>query len=487
MNCPPHGYQSLLARTLEHALTYLDSLNDVPVAATANLDQLRTALSKPLPEQRVDAVSVIDQLVRDVNGGLNHNASGRFFGWVMGGAVPASVAADWLTSAWDQNSAMYAVAPAAAVVEEVCGAWLLELLALPASASFALVTGCQLAHVTCLAAARNACLNKLGWDVEKKGLVGAPPIVVLTGDQRHGTIERALRLLGMGSDCIVDISSNSKAPGCLPPTALREQLERCAPGQGLIVLLQAGDLNTGAFDNFEELIPLAHEYGAWVHVDGAFGLWAATSEQYRHLTQGVEAADSWATDGHKWLNVPYDCGYAIVANRAAHFRAFSHHASYLSPTEEARDPLDWNPDHSRRARGFATYAAIASLGRRGIADIVEAGCGHADRLVEAMGRLPQAEVVCRPQINQGLVRFVDPRPGATLQHHDACTEAVVSAIARSGEAFFTCTTWAGRRCCRISVSGWNTTDADVQRSIMAVTESLADIVQTLVRIPLLRR
>ncbi len=321
-------------------------------------------------------------------GGLAASAGGRFFGWVIGGAVPAALAADWLTSAWDQNAGMYAVAPAAAVVEEVCGRWLLELLGLPRTASFALVTGCQMAHVTCLAAARNAVLARHGWDVEQQGLVGAPAIRVVTGDQRHGTIERALRLLGLGQRSIVDIPVDENG---LTGAAL-EPVLAAAPDAPTIVLLQAGDLNTGAFDPFPEVIPVAHGYGAWVHVDGAFGLWAATSPDHQRLTAGVEQADSWATDGHKWLNVPYDCGYAIVADREAHRRSFSHRVAYLDHSDVARDQVDWNPEYSRRARGFATYAAIASLGREGIGRIVAECCRHARAIVEGAGALPGVQV-----------------------------------------------------------------------------------------------
>ena len=461
---PDRPYSPLLDRTLKLALAYLDRLPDGPVGAAATLADLRQRLDRPLPSEGREPWAVIEQLATDAAGGLAASTGGRFFGWVIGGAVPAALAADWLTSTWDQNAGMFAVAPAAAVVEEVCGRWLLELLGLPRSASFALVTGCQMAHVTCLAAARNAVLARQGWDVEERGLFGAPAIRVVTGDQRHGTIERALRLLGLGRRSIVDIPVGENG---LTAAAL-EPVLAAAPGTPTVVLLQAGDLNTGAFDPFPDVIPVAHRYGAWVHVDGAFGLWAATSPDHRRFTVGVEQADSWATDGHKWLNVPYDCGYAIVADRETHRRSFSHRVAYLDHSDEARDQVDWNPEYSRRARGFATYAAIASLGREGIGRMVADCCRHAREIVEGAAALPGVQVLCRPRINQGLLRFLDPRPAATEADHDRRTEEVTARILASGEALFACTTWRGWRCMRVSVSGWATTDDDVERTVRAI-------------------
>jgi glutamate/tyrosine decarboxylase-like PLP-dependent enzyme len=412
---------------------------------------------------------VIAHLVEDVREGLTGSAGGRFFGWVIGGSLPAALAADWLTSTWDQNAGMFAVSPAAAVVEEVVGRWLRELLGVPATASFALVTGCQMAHVTCLAAARNAVLTCHGCDVEQRGLFGAPPIRVVTGDQRHGTIERALRILGMGCDCIVDIPVDDK--GQLSGEALQAVLA-AAPDTPTIVLLQAGDLHTGSFDPFADVIPVAHRHQAWVHIDGAFGLWAAACREYQYLTAGAEDADSWATDGHKWLNVPYDCGYAFVADRAAHYRALSHHADYLDHSGDARDQADWNPEYSRRGRGFPTYAAIASLGREGIARMVSNSCRHAWRIVTEAAKLPGVKAMHVPTINQGLLRFFDPKPDATEGDHDRRTEEITERIAVSGEAFFACTTWRGMRCMRVSVCGWQTDDEDIDRAVKAIAESL---------------
>ena len=462
-------FRPALEHALRHALTYLENLEHRPVAARATLETLRSRLAKPLNSAPMAAEHVIDELVADTEGGIVGSASGRFFGWVIGGAVPASLGADWLTSAWDQNAASYACAPAEAVVEEVCGEWLKDLLGLPSAASFALTSGCQTAHVTALAAARHALLERCGWQVEHDGLFGAPRIRVLSSDQFHGSITQAVRLLGMGTACVQGLPSNEA--GELEAATLEEAL-RAAPDAPTIVLLQAGDLNIGAYDSFSELIPLAHRYGAWVHVDGAFGLWANASERYRSLLTGVEQADSWATDGHKWLNVPYDSGFAFVAHADAHRAAMSHYASYVSYNEAVREQKDWTPVWSRRGRGFATYAALREFGREGVAALVERCCEAAHALAVGIAAQPGVELVWAPRINQGLVRFIDPRPDATESDHDAWTDAVTEAVLRTGEALFSNTTWRGKRCMRISVCNWQTDASAVARTIAAVTEVL---------------
>ena len=463
-------YRKPLETAVRASLSHLENLDRAHVAATADLATLRAQLRKPLTADGVPADQVIADLVRDVEGGIIASTGGRFFGWVIGGSVPAAVAADWLTSAWDQNAGLYATSPAAAVVEEVAGEWLKQVLHLPASASFALVSGCQMAHTTCLAAARHALLSKQGWDVNQQGLFGAPPIRILSSDQRHGTFERAIRLLGLGHAQAEYLPVD--AQGRLEPQALEHAFATRAK-EPTIVLLQAGDVNIGAFDPFDALIPIAHKHGAWVHVDGAFGLWAAASPKYARLVRGVEAADSWATDGHKWLNVPFDCGYAIVRDREAHRASMSYRASYLTHDADARDEMDWNPEWSRRARGFPTYAALRQLGTNGVAALVERCCEHAHALVTGIGSLPGAELVWEPVINQGLVRFLDHKPGATEKDHDRRTDEIISAILATGEAFFGGTTWRGRRAMRVSVSSWQTTAEDVQRVIVAVARVLA--------------
>lgn len=463
-------FRTVLEQALAHSLTHLDGLDGAPVAASATLATLRERLSKPLNANGMPAASVIDELVRDSAGGITGNAGGRFFGWVIGGSLPAALAADWLTSAWDQNAASYACAPAEAVIEEVCGAWLKDLLGLPASASFALTSGCQMAHVTALAAARNHLLAGRGWDVERDGLCGAPRIRVLSSDQYHGSITRATRLLGMGTGAVTGLPVNQA--GQLEAATLEQALAE-APDAPTIVLLQAGDLNIGAYDNFADLIPLAHRYKAWVHVDGAFGLWANASARHRHLLAGVEQADSWSTDGHKWLNVPYDSGFAFVAHPESHRKAMSYEASYIAHNDQVREQKDWNPDWSRRGRGVPTYAALRQLGRDGVADMVERCCEHARAIVNGIAALPGAQLVWEPVINQGLVRFLDPQPGATQADHDAWTDRVSDAVTAGGEAFFTNTTWRGQRCMRVSVCNWQTSARDVERAVAAVARVLA--------------
>lgn len=380
----------VLSLAQQHAFSFLNDLDRAPVGATVDVQTLRQQLNKPLAASGLAPEQVITELIKDVEGGLLGSAGGRFFGWVIGGSLPAALAADWLTATWDQNGSLYATSPAAAVVEEVAGLWLKDVLGLPAHASFALVSGCQMAHATCLAAARHGLLSERGWNVEDRGLYGAPPIRILTSGQRHGSFERAVRLLGLGRDQVTCLTSD--ADDRLEPEALRKALES-DPTAPAIVLLQAGDINIGAFDDFAALIPLAKRYGAWVHVDGAFGLWANASPQYAHLLEGVAAADSWATDGHKWLNVPFDCGYAFIAHPDAHRASMSYRAAYLTHDEDARDQMDWNPEWSRRSRGFSTYAALRQLGREGIAELIERCCRHAHALVMGIGSLDGAEVL----------------------------------------------------------------------------------------------
>jgi glutamate/tyrosine decarboxylase-like PLP-dependent enzyme len=361
-------FRKTLEAALYGALSHLEELKSSPVSTTASVHELRCRLGKPLANEGVPAEQVVAELVENVRGGILGSAGGRFFGWVIGGSLPAAVAADWLTSAWDQNAGLYACGPAAAVVEEIVGYWLKDVFGLPADASFALVTGCQAAHTTCLAAARYALLAQRDWDVEKQGLYSAPRIRILTSSAKHGSFERAVRLLGLGQSQIVGLSAD--AQDRLEAGALEQALDADSSAP-TIVLLQAGDINIGACDPFEKLIPIAKRHRAWVHIDGAFGLWAAASSVYRHVVAGVAAADSWATDGHKWLNVPYDCGYAFIRDAEAHRAAMSYRAAYLTHDAEARDEMDWNPEWSRRARGFPTYAALRELGRDGIAALVE--------------------------------------------------------------------------------------------------------------------
>jgi len=458
-------FQTALETAMHHALEYLKTVDERPVGATASLATLRQRLCKEWNQQPMPAEAVVNDLVADVEGGLNNSVSARFYAWVIGGSLPSALAADWLTSAWDQNAGLYSVSPASAIVEEAMGAWLKDVFRLPASTSFALVTGCQMAHTTCLAAARTWLLKKHGWDVEAQGMSGSPQIRIFCG-QRHGSIDRTLRLLGFGSG---SLSGLPVLPdGTLDPTALEAAL-REINHQPAIVLLQAGDINTGRFDDFEALIPIARRYGAWTHVDGAFGLWATASPRFERMVRGVEKAHSWATDGHKWLNVPYDCGYAFVAEPEAHRASMSHQASYLIHQSAVREPMDWNPEFSRRARGFASYAALRELGRLGVQELIERCCDSAAQLVDGLGQLEGVEVLCRPVLNQGLVTFPDPAGARSKEW----TDAVIAAIAAEGTSYFSGTTTSeGRRAMRVSVCNWQTSHDDVVKTLAAVDRVL---------------
>jgi aromatic-L-amino-acid decarboxylase len=448
--------RSALERAAEHAFAFLESLDTRSVATTASLSELRARLGRPLTDRGVPAVQVIDELVADADAGILGSQGGRFFSWVIGGGTPAAMAADWLTTVWDQNTGVFACAPAAAVVEEVAAGWLTELFDLPAGTSVGFVTGAQMAHMTCLAAARHAVLRDRGWDVERKGLAGAPPIRVLANADRHGSIDRAVRYVGIGSDAIQPLRLDED--GRLRPETLHEALN--ASSDPAIVVLQAGELNLAAFDPFEDLAPIARAAGAWTHVDGAFGLWAKVSPKHRHLVRGLELCDSWTTDGHKYLNVPYDSGLAFVRDAEAHRAAMTLSTSYLPAGGAARDAIDWTPEFSRRARGFAVYAALRELGRDGLADLVDRTSRHAHAITVGIGAMPGAELIAASGLNQGLVRFGD----------DARTDAVIAAINATGEAFFGGVTWRGRRAMRISACNWRTTEADVARTLAAVRQ-----------------
>jgi glutamate/tyrosine decarboxylase-like PLP-dependent enzyme len=456
----PLTHRDLLGTTADLAAGFLDSLEERPIFPRTTPEELRATLGGPLPDGPTDPETVVQELAAAADPGTVAIPSGRYFGFVIGGSVPAALAADWLTSTWDQNAGLYAGGPAAAVVEEICLEWLRELLGLPDLVSAGFVTGCQMAHVTALAAARLHVLREAGWDVNRDGLAGAPPIRVLGGDLTHVTVDRALRLLGIGASAMVLVSTDDRF--AMRPDALRSAL---ADGDGpTIVVAQAGEVNTGAFDPFHEIADACDEAGAWLHVDGAFGLWAAASPGLRHLVAGVERADSWATDAHKWLNVPYDSGIAFCAHPDAHRAAMSVQANYLVHADEGgpRDQMDWTPEFSRRARGFPIYAAIRSLGRTGIADMVERCCEHARRFAELLAA-GGAEVLNEVVLNQVLVRFGD----------DARTDAALERVVEDGTCFLSGTTFRGIRAMRVSVSNWQTTDEDVERSASAILRAAA--------------
>jgi glutamate/tyrosine decarboxylase-like PLP-dependent enzyme len=452
--------RALLEQTAARAATYLEGLAERRVAPEVGVDELREALSVPLQRDPLPGDQVVAELCEAAEDGLMATAGPRFFGFVIGGALPAAVAADWLATAWDQNAGLYVAAPAATVAEETAVTWLKQLLRLPADASVGLVTGGQMANFTCLAAARHHVLQQVGWDVERRGLVGAPALHVLAGDSHHVTIPRALRFLGLGTDAVIEVATDRQ--GRMRPEALQTAL-RMAPGP-TIVCAQLGDVNTGALDPVGAIAEVAHAHGAWVHVDGAFGLWARASRRLDAATEGTERADSWSTDAHKWLNVPYDCGLAFTAHPGAHRAAMGTHASYLVHSEGAeRDAMDWNPEFSRRARGLAVYAALRSLGTAGVEALVDRCCALARRFADAFDAADGAEVVNDVVLNQVLVRFPDPA-GDT----DGRTRAVIERVQRDGTCWLGGSTWHGRQVMRISVSGWSTTEEDVDRSVAAV-------------------
>jgi aromatic-L-amino-acid decarboxylase len=463
-----------LDRAVHHARSYLSALESAPVGATTARGALQARLDVPLGVDGLPPDRVVDDLAAAIEGGLIGSAGGRFFAWVIGGALPSAVATEWLMSAWDQNAAIYATSPASSVVEEVAGKWLLDVLRLPPHASFGFTTGCQTAHFTALAAARDHLLRQHGWSVAEDGMAGAPPMRVIATAMHHVSIDRALRYLGIGSRQLTVLPV--AADGRLEAATLEAALT--ASDGPTIVALNAGDLNLGVFDPFTELVPLAHRHGAWVHVDGAFGLFTRASARFDALTAGIDLADSWATDCHKWLNVPQDCGFVAVRHPDAHRRGLTIRDSYFVAEDAARDEIDWNPEWSRRARGFPVYAALRELGRGGVASLVERSVDHCLSLVDGIGALPGAETVWRPTINQGLVRFLAPRPGATPEEHDQCTEDVIVRINQSGEAMFGGVTWNGHRAMRVSVVNWRTTESDVERTVAAVARALGERVST---------
>jgi len=428
-------HEALLRSAALHAARYLDSLGERPVGPPIGVETLRRALGGPLPRQAESPEAILSALVQatqETPGAIMASSGPRFFGFVVGGTLPAALAADWLASAWDQNAGLYVLAPAASVVEEVAAGWLKELLGIPASASTGFVTGCQAANFTALAAARHALLERADWDVEARGLYGAPELAVVVGGEAHVTIHTALQMLGLGRERVHRVAVD--AQGRMLPKALHETLAALT-GRPTLLCVQAGNVNTGAFDPILEIAPLARQHGAWLHVDGAFGLWAGASRAHRHLTAGVEQADSWATDAHKWLNVPYDSGLVFCAHPQAHRAATTATASYLEQTEgKERDPFEWTPEFSRRARGFAVWAALRSLGRSGVEDLIDRGCAQARRFAERLVGGPGIEILNQVALNQVLVRFAPPGGGhgADAASTDAFTRDTVRRTQESG-------------------------------------------------------
>ncbi|HSJ50079.1 MAG TPA: pyridoxal-dependent decarboxylase [Actinomycetota bacterium] len=456
--------RALLRQTADHVADFREDVMGRPVGPTASVEDLRAAFGGLLPEEGTDAEAVIDELVAAADPGIVASVGPRYFGFVIGGSLDAATGADLLTTGWDQPAFNLATSPAALVVEEVTGAWLKEIFGLPAHASFGFVTGAQGANTVGLAAARHRVLASAGWDVERRGLIGAPRVRIVANEERHGTIDRSLRLLGFGADVLEPVATDGN--GAIVPDELARVLDG-GPEAPTIVCLQTGNVNTGACDDLAATCEIGHRRGAWVHVDGAFGLWAAASASTRHLVEGIELADSWGTDGHKWLNLPYDGGFAFCADPEAHAASMAYTAAYLvgQGTAGVRAPGDYVVESSRRARGFPAWAALRELGRRGVEDLVDGCCALARRFAERLGAVEGLSVVNDVVLNQVLVSFGD----------DERTDRVIDAVQRDGTCWMGGTTWRGRRLMRISVSNWTTTAEDVDRSAAAIERIHAEL------------
>ncbi|HEX9161039.1 MAG TPA: pyridoxal-dependent decarboxylase [Thermoanaerobaculia bacterium] len=446
--------ETVLRRAFHHASAYLRELEERPVGPRATRDELMSELDVPLTEEGEDGVAVLDSLASVAPSGTMATAGPRFFGFVIGGSLPVTVGADWMLSAWDQNTGIYVASPIVAVAEDVARVWLLDLLQLPPESSVGYTTGGQMSNFTCLAAARHAVLRNAGWNVEEQGLQGAPTVNVVVSAEAHITIFVALRYLGLGTK---SIHVPTDEQGRMRGDALRNALRNLSGPT--IVCAQAGNVNSGSFDALREIAEATRERGAWLHVDGAFGLWAAASRRKRHLIDGVELADSWATDAHKWLNVPYDCGLAIVRDSAAHRASMTSSAAYLEQTSgKERDALDWVPEFSRRGRGVTVYAALRTLGRLGVEDLVDRLCDRAQQFAQVLGRDQRAKILNDVVLNQVLVRFGD----------DQRTRETIARVQQDGTCWLGGTSWHDMAAMRISVSNWATSEEDVERSAEAI-------------------
>ncbi|MGH2922680.1 MAG: pyridoxal phosphate-dependent decarboxylase family protein [Solirubrobacterales bacterium] len=455
------GYERVLAIAEDRARSFLEELPDRPVRESATVEELRRSLDGELPEAGEDPATVVEELAEAAEPGLIALSSPRYFGFVVGGAMPAALGADWLATAWDQIGSLYVCGPSASVAEEVAGKWVLDLIGLPDSSGFGLTTGGTMANFAGIAAGRHAVLERSGWDVEARGLQGAPEVRVFAGDHAHATIFVALRMLGLGSERAISVGADDA--GRMIPADLDAALGR---GDGpAIVCAQSGEVNTGCFDPFVELAEVCERHGAWLHVDGAVGLWAAASPELRHLTEGIERADSWSTDAHKWLNVPYDSGFIAVKEAAALRGAMGISAPYLTGAADARDSYQYVPESSRRARGFALYAALRSLGRGGVAELVERTSRLARLMAEELDANPSLELLNEVVINQVLVAIAGDRSGEA-------TAAAIERVQDDGTCWLAGTTWRGRAAIRISVCNWRTSEDDIRRSAAAIRDAV---------------
>src|SRR5215210_967980 len=457
------SYDRVLEVAVERAHRYLSAADDRPVREAASVDELRSLFDAELPEEGEDPAAVVDALAEAAEPGLIALANPRYFGFVIGGTLPAALGADWLAGAWDQIASLYVCGPSASVAEEVAGRWVLDLVGLPQEAAFGLTTGGTMANFSGIAAGRHAVLERQGWHVEAKGLNGAPAVRVLVGEHAHATIFVALRLLGLGAQNAIRVRADDA--GRMDPEALAAELDR---GDGpAIVCAQGGEVNTGCFDPFPALAEICERHGAWLHVDGAVGLWAGASHEFDALTEGLERADSWSTDAHKWLNVPYDCGFIAVAEPGALRGAMGISAPYLTAAPDARDSYQYVPESSRRARGFVLYAVLRSLGRKGVADLVERTSRLARLMAEELEADPGLEVLNEVVINQVLVGIAGDEDGEA-------TAAAVERIQDDGTCWLAGTRWRGRPAIRISVCNWRTSAEDVRRSAAVIREAVRE-------------
>jgi glutamate/tyrosine decarboxylase-like PLP-dependent enzyme len=452
------AFDPLLDRAHDHARDWLRALPDRHVGALASRDALMAVLRMRLSTVGEDPAAVLDAIAAQAPAGAVACGAPRYFGFVVGGSFPVALAADWLVSTWDQNAGIHVLSPLTAALEEIAAHWLLDLFGLPADAGVGFATGCQMANVTCLAAARHGVLRRVGWDVERDGLPGAPRVHVVASAESHVTIDVALRYLGFGTAGVKRVASDDQ--GRMRADDLARVLAGC--DGPTIVCAQAGNVNTGAFDPLREIGEACNAHGAWLHIDGAFGLWARTSAsaRIRALADGIDLADSWATDAHKWLNVPYDCGVALVKSREDHRAAMTTSAAYLVQTQGVdRDAVDWVPDFSRRARGVPGYANLRALGRTGIADLVDRLCARARQMAAGLAEEQGVRILADVVLNQVLVRFGDD---------DDLTRRVIAGVQADGTCWLGGTTWQGKAAMRISVSNWATTEDDAARSVAAI-------------------
>jgi glutamate/tyrosine decarboxylase-like PLP-dependent enzyme len=455
-------YEPLLTRAHALARAHLDTLDRDRVTASARYADLLAALAVPLQDDPIDATTVIEELAATVSPGLVATPGPRYFGFVTGGTLPVTVAADWLVSAWDQNAALHVMSPAASAIEEAAARWILDLLALPAGAAVGFVTGATMANMTALAAARHEVLRRTGWDVEAHGLQGAPRVEVFAGAEAHASIFSATRLLGLGSSIVTRVEADDQ--GRMRPDALARRLAGSSGPR--IVCAQVGNVNTGAFDPMDEIADAVRHHDAWLHVDGAFGVWAAASDRLKHHVAGLARADSWATDAHKWLNVPYDSGIVVVAHPAPHRASMSQRAAYLIPADdEQRDGQDWTPEASRRSRAVPVFAALRALGRRGLARLIDGCCERAAQMASRLAGVRGVAVLNEVVLNQVLVRFTSPA-GADI------TRDVIARVQEDGTCWCGGTEWHGAPAMRISISNWRTSTEDIDRAAEAILRAM---------------